>query len=1280
MAATSVAPDRAAPAIFADAVARHIAGDARDAIALYHKALAADPSLAEAHNNLATLLAARGEEPEAERHLERAVALQPDYGEAHNNLGILWSSRGEHARALPAFERAVALEGGKAAWLNNLGNSYVECFRFEEALRTYDRAIAINPLDAECWSNRGLALRGLRRPDEAMDSFRRAIDIVPAHVSALSNLAIVLKEQKQLDEAVRTMTRATELDPANATLWANFAAIHEARGEYDRMRDLAAHARDLDPTSAEPLNLLANYAMEGGRYDEALALYDQALALDPVNCNANWNLALIWLLHGDFERGWKQFEWRKRLQSVVFDHGSYAGAEWKGESLEGRDILLHSEQGIGDAIQFIRYASLLKARGARRVYLECPYPIAPLLGGVPALDGVIARGVALPAYDVHANLMSLPGLLATTVETIPATVPYIPVEPRPARSAVQVAPGELSVGFVWTGNPGHARDFLRSAPLDAFRPLAAIPGVRLFSLQKGAAAEHQLESHPIAGVVNLAPVLDDFRDTAAVLDALDLVITVDTSVAHLAGALGKETWLLLPHVPDFRWMLERTDSPWYPTMRLFRQPTPRDWATVFSEVEGALRQRVARRNARPSGLTVPANLTRSDDTVVTLSSTTRLPDGRPRFDLWLPLALLAVPARFAEYEAELLGHGSDMPLRAFLDEFLAVEDVLLDVQPGLGLTALSAATTATPPAALVLVDQDTQNVARLTQLLNRRAPIVRTGAAADVYGAFALTRPAGEGRLVVRVGDRSLAEALADAIGRAAPAERPQVLLWSTVVPSEEERTLAFLESLGYITVALSLIDGEPSIDAIEDPSGAQSLVTFSRDALDALEARHAEAHHAPAAPPPAPSAPLQVAITLGVPTSAPSDAPVVASAGRPSPATTSVVSTRQIGIDWELRADTGWGVYGTNLALELERLGAPRPAIFAADTTGHAPVVRYRLERALREGAERGRALQRDTAPLAFDGMMLRAMGNNFAHGALWERITASRNVGVVFFEDTAFDAEALARARALDLVVCGSHWNEAVLRERGLANVTTVLQGIDPTIFHPAPKSGHLAGRFVVFSGGKLEYRKGQDLVAAAFRAFQQRHPEALLLTAWHNNWPQLIADLDLAGHVRGAPRVEDGRLAVGEWLAQNGIPADAVLDVGQTPNALMGQVVREADVALFANRGEGGTNLVAMECMAAGVPTIVSDNTGHRDLVATQGCIPLTRQRAVRPPTRFYRAVDGWGESDIEEMVAALESVYTGRTAALRIAQRGADALAQLSWAHQVESLVRTLTPLL
>jgi tetratricopeptide (TPR) repeat protein/glycosyltransferase involved in cell wall biosynthesis len=1230
----------ASRSLFDRAVRKHLSNDAESAIALYRQCLRAEPAMAEACNNLGTLLARAGATEEAEGLFERAIASQPGYGEAHNNLGILSSGLGRHAAALASFSRAVACDDSQAPWQNNLGNAHAEVFDFPAALAAYDRAVALAPGNAEFWCNRAIALRGLRRAEDAEASLRRALALAPHFVNALSNLAVVLKEQKRLAEALELMDRATRAEPRNVVLWTNYAAIYEALGEYDQMRDMASRARAIDPDYPESYNLLANCELEAGHYDEAEALYRRAVALDPENRNANWNLALIWLMRGDFARGWPQFEWRKRLQSVVFDHGDYPGPEWRGEPLGGHTILLHSEQGMGDAIQFIRYAELLKVRGATRVIVECPWPIAPLLAGVAGVDVVVARGAPLPPFDVHANLMSLPGACGTTLATVPARVPYIPVEPRPAAARVAAPPGVLRIGVVWAGNPVHARDFLRSAPLEAFAALFDVPGTRFYSLQKGAAAEAQLAALADPRVADLAPELGDFRDTAAVMAALDLVITVDTSVAHLAGALGRPTWLLLPHVPDFRWMLDREDSPWYPTMRIFRQPEPRDWDSVFSAVGAALRQRVA---VQPAGATAPTSAA-PDASVIALTAATRLPDGRPRFDLWAPLASLADPEWFAEYEGELVGGGHNLPLRAALDDLLDAGDTVIDIVPRLGITALSVATAPHAPARLVLVERDAANGARLQSLVAARAPLVGTHLAPDLGQALEVAAARASGRTFLAASAANDGGAVAAAVGQSLAARRPAVVFWAGSRPRLLAGALATLGGAGYVHLAVTIADGEVNLDPIRDPESVQTIASMRLDFLESLSSAGAEA-------------------------------PAVA----PSPVPAPVTVARRVGIDWELRDDSGWGIYGSNLALQLARRGTPAPAIFAA-APDLPPMARFRLATLLQEGEARARALQ--AAPGAtchFDGVMLRALGNNAAHSSLWGRVTASRNVGVIFFEDTALDAGALERLRSLDLVVTGSHWNESVLRAHGIPRVVTVLQGIDPTIFHPAARSGQFADRFVVFSGGKLEYRKGQDLVVAAFRAFRERHPEALLLVAWHNNWPALIADVDLAGHVRGMPATDGQGLALVPWLAANGLPADAVLDIGRLPNPLMGQVMREADVALFPNRCEGGTNLVAMECMASGIPSIVSDNTGHRDLVATGGCLALTRQGTPRHPTRFFRGVEDWGESDVDEIVGQLEHVYTDRAAAAEVARRGALAMATTSWHHQVDAFARAIDPL-
>ncbi|MCC6316054.1 MAG: tetratricopeptide repeat protein [Gemmatimonadaceae bacterium] len=1205
---------RTSDAAFDRAVQQHLAGHTAVAADLYRQALDDDPSHTAAANNLGAILAARGQRAEAEALFRRATSVEPDYGEALNNLGILLAEGGDHDEANRCFERATALEPGRAGWHNNHGNTLIELFRFPDAVAAFDRAIALSPDDADVWSNRGIALRGMREEAEAIRSLARAVELDPSHLNALSNLGVVLKEARRYDDATRAFERAITVAPDNAAILANFASVFERTGEHDRVRHWAQRAIDADPGYAESWNLLANVAMESGNFAEAEALYERVRSTDPENRNANWNLALLWLLQGDFVRGWPQFEWRKRLQSVVFDHGDYGPNAWQGDPLDGRTILLHSEQGIGDAIQFVRYAPVLKDRGAGRVVVEAPFPIVPLLAAARGVDAVVARGAALPRYDVHANLMSLPGLVGTTIETVPADIPYLDVEPRATSALVAAPPDRLKVGIVWAGNPGHARDFLRSAPLTAFADLARVPGTAFFSLQKGAEPERQLAQLPGRTIEDLAPGLVDFRDTAAAIQALDLVITVDTSVAHLAGALGVPTWLLLPHVPDFRWMLDRTDSPWYPSMRLFRQPTPRDWASVFAEVERELAKVATERVPAAAAAAAPID-------IVTVTST-HVRDGRP-FDVWVPLAELADERMFAEYEAELTGRAAHAEVRAFLVDLLQPGDALVDAAPGLGLVSVDVA--ASSVCSLRIVGEHGAT-ARIGAMVSRRAPAARWSAYSSVSAATAL--PA-DGRLVVRLADTDVGTLRALFAAGAAIADVVVCDTTSSVAGVRE-----FMEQ-GMHVFALSTVDGEVTLDPWTD-GGSGALVAMSPMVLAALTA--GEVPH------------QEVPETAHV----------------PAPAAVPDVGSPTVGIDWELRSDTGWGIYGTNLALELLKDGRATPVVRAVGPMEVSPLVAARLA-----------PLFAPAAPAAPD-LVLCALGNRLA-GADSFVAPAARRAGVVFFEDTVLGTDADAIASRFDLLVAGSTWNAEVLAANGIAHVVTVPQGIDPSIFHPAPRSGLFADRFVVFSGGKLEYRKGQDIVVAAFRRFVATHPDALLVAAWHNAWPQLIGDLDLAGHVEGLPQLNGDRLDLVPWLARNGVPAMNVIDVGRQPNAVMGQLVREADVALFPNRAEGGTNLVAMECMAAGVPTILAANTGHLDLVATGGCQPLTTQLQPPRPTRYFDGIEGWGESDVDEVVAALETAYTDRAAMCALAARGADAMTRWTWHHQVGALLDALTPL-
>jgi glycosyltransferase involved in cell wall biosynthesis len=389
----------------------------------------------------------------------------------------------------------------------------------------------------------------------------------------------------------------------------------------------------------------------------------------------------------------------------------------------------------------------------------------------------------------------------------------------------------------------------------------------------------------------------------------------------------------------------------------------------------------------------------------------------------------------------------------------------------------------------------------------------------------------------------------------------------------------------------------------------------------------------------------------------------------------------RPLVFSWGVSSYFGWGVYGLNLMLHL----AEHPDIVPICTARFGPgdvVLDPLRNRRLAAMAEYSAPLWNalgtaEGAQVEIAHTLLEGMGSDLecATGAHGKILSGRPSIGVLFTARATFSPEARQRADRFALIVTGSSWNEAVLRRHGIHHVTTVLQGVDTALFHPAPRSGLFPGRFVVFSGGKLEFRKGQDLVLAAFRAFHQRHPEALLVAAWHSPWSELAAKA--VGHRGITPplRAADGTPDVVGWAVANGIPADAIVSAGQAPNIAMPHVVREADVALFPNRCEGGTNLVAMECLACGIPTILSANTGHLDLLRHDIALPLERQGT--PESMHFDTTD-WGESDVEETVEALEAVWRDRGAAAALGSRAARFMGGMRWGDQLDLLVRAIAP--
>jgi glycosyltransferase involved in cell wall biosynthesis len=386
---------------------------------------------------------------------------------------------------------------------------------------------------------------------------------------------------------------------------------------------------------------------------------------------------------------------------------------------------------------------------------------------------------------------------------------------------------------------------------------------------------------------------------------------------------------------------------------------------------------------------------------------------------------------------------------------------------------------------------------------------------------------------------------------------------------------------------------------------------------------------------------------------------------------------TQPVMIQWSLSSFFGWGVYGLNLGLHWAGDPTIEPVCVSPIDAGQINIDPLR-ERAIlpfliRSLQFQGQISKHANGSATADAPLLLALGNGFcgspaAHNVVLE---GAPTIGVVFFEE-ALDAEAIRRAKQLSLIITGSTWNERVLRAYGLERVQTILQGIDPTHFHPAPKLGVMRDRFLIFSGGKAELRKGQDIVMAAFKIFAKRHPEATLVTAWHSPWPHLARSLDQTGLAAPVVFDKDGKVDVTAWAGANDIAPEQIIDLGNVPNVSMPPILREMDAAVFTNRSEGGTNLVAMECMACGIPVILSRNTGHLDLIKDDNCFSLDDQKAVENQWNSVGDVACWGESQVGEVVERLEQIFVDRAAATQRGVRAAAMMQSMTWADTARQM--------
>lgn len=522
-----------------------------EALACFDRTIEIDPHFAEAHNTRAEALEALGNFAEALTAYDRAITLHPGYAAAHNNRGIVLQQLGRHDEALEAFNQAVSSRSDFAEAYANSGLILMQLGKTNEALLAYEQALKIRPDFAAAHANLGMLLDKLGKPEEALVCFDEAIALNRYFAEAHHNKGIIFMKLKRYSEALDAFAKTVALQP-------NFTDAYYNRGFI--------------------LHTLT-------RYDEALACYNRAIAINPRHILSHWNKSLLLLLQGNYAQGWPLYEWRWRLESYQPFIRRLSQPSWSGqENIRGKTILIYREQGFGDTIQMLRYAPLLVQRGAK-VIVSANAALLPLISMMEGTLCLVDKQESLPEFDLQCPMMSLPLAFQTTLQTIPNTVPYLKA---PENKIIQwrLRLGEKTmprIGLAWSGVSAYKQDRERSVALSTLLPLLERKA-EFHSLQ----IEYRTEDKEIMGkdgrIHDHAGEIRDFGDTAALIGEMDLVISVDTAVAHLAGALGKPVWILLPYAPDFRWLLNREDSPWYPTARLFRQPVLHSWDRVVERL------------------------------------------------------------------------------------------------------------------------------------------------------------------------------------------------------------------------------------------------------------------------------------------------------------------------------------------------------------------------------------------------------------------------------------------------------------------------------------------------------------------------------------------------------------------------------------------------------------------------------------------------------------------------------------------------------------------------
>jgi len=1122
-----------------------------EALKNYQKVTELNPFLSEAHNNIAIIYKSMNRYDEAEKAFRMAVKVKPGNSNAMSNLSNLSIDKDKSEEYREAFELFEKKEFGAAKdiiinllkkapdnthLLTSLGIIYFNLNNFEKSAGCYKRIIELNDKNAEAQYSLGVCYQNLDNNDLALAQYKKAIELNPEYIDAFNNLGLLYSSLKNYDEAEKCFNSALKYNSKYFNAIINLGTIKLHKDDFDAALEYFNKALEISVDEKNNGGKSVAYsnigfvALRRKNLHEAIKYFNIGIDLDSESVLAHYNKAEALLMLGQFEEGWKEYEWRQGRKD--FGKRKFDKTFKPEYDLKGKKVLVYAEQGLGDAIQFIRYLSMLKEKGCY-IILECGKELHGLLHNFNSVDEIIEKNfVERPniEYDYEVPLLSLPLYFKTNADNIPTKVPYLSVKKELKEKWADIINDndKVKIGIVWAGSPIHTNDRHRSVRLQQFLSLLSTEGTHFYSLQKGfpiiQAYDYQLL------LTNLDEHIKSFADTAAAIENLDLIITVDTSVAHLAGALGKTAWILLPYLPDWRWLLEGDKSIWYPTIQLYRQPEISDWNSVFKELKKDLVDFV-KTKVENKNININRSFNSFENLIKELSNKNSNHDS---FTFELDENIFSKIK--LENNAEILNLGYD---------------------------------------GNYLKNLYYQNIERIsTSITSEKFYYESNGKVYDLI-----------------ISNNTLQYNLAP---------------YHTLKELKK-----ILKPKGYLVIIV------PSLNISEESINKSNVISLypiqvwksllKRTGLEITE--HYKANNE------------EYYIFICRNTEANCDA---------------------LYLDLTSGENFGWGVCSKYLKKELSN----KINIINIDEQ----------EELLKTGKVKG--------------TVFHALNNHDFSGL--NHVRGTKNIGYTFFEYELNDA-AVKNAANYDIVLGGSSWNEQKLKEKGIKKTGVLIQGVDQELFHPGEKekSNEL---FVIFSGGKFELRKGQDLVLKALLILQQKFSDIILINAWYNLWPHTMHSMGISKHINYEYKDETWKNFMVNLCKINNIDGSKVFSLPLTPGNKLRDLYLSSDIGLFPNRCEGGTNLVLMEYMACGKPVVASFNSGHKDILTNNNSLMLKNMHEFKLFDDNKKLIADWEEPDIDEIISKLEYAYYNRDALKQIGQKAGEDIKNYTWEKSAESLIK------